>query len=144
MKHVTQPTHDTCIIACLSMLSGHPVEDLEILHRCFWEEGQPVHVGLTKLGVEWKALPRLQNTLEAGKVYLATVPSLNLPGTFHQILLDCREPEILILDPAAMTGKLYYSLDVIDGMSVPLTSWILDYEVVPLEQPQGASGHATR
>lgn len=113
------------------MLSGKPVDELMHLHDLFWKENEPVHHALTYLGLEWRAKPRTDNRLQAGVVYLATVPSLNLPGTFHQIILDCRSEEILILDPAAFTGKNYYALDVIDGMSCPLVTWILDYEVVP-------------
>lgn len=113
------------------MLSGRPVEELVHLHEEFWRENQPVHHGLTYLGLTWKALHRTDNRLEAGKVYLATVPSINLPGSFHQIVLDTREEELIILDPAAGTGANYFSLSVDDGQCAELTSWILDYEVVP-------------
>lgn len=69
--------------------------------------------------------------IELNKVYLVAVPSLNMPGLFHQIIMDTRAG-LEILDPnRGVKGRKYYVLSVSPRSSkqVKLRAWILDYEV---------------
>lgn len=84
---------------------------------------------LNCLGIKYKKC--YNNTVSPGKIYLATVPSLNIPGYFHQIIIDTRE-NIQIFDPnRGVSGRNYYVTKASPSArkQIKLHSWILDYEV---------------
>lgn len=134
MQKLTQPSHNTCVITCLAMLTGRPTDDEELMaiHEVLWSApGGNMASILDHLKIVHR--PRVdRDHIEAGKCYLVTVPSLNTPGSFHQVIFDARNG-LEVLDPAeGYEGKLFYTRDdAAPPGSVPLTSWIVDFEVEP-------------
>ena len=138
LEHQTQPTGMTCVCTCLAMLCGRPASDLiELYHHSYYNE-QTLDVSdiLRIEGFIFKQemAGRVQ-TLLPGAVYLLTVPSLNIKGGLHQILVDYRDPERpQALDPAkGYTGRMYYTIDSIEAdekdNAFLLFSWIVDYTI---------------
>lgn len=136
MKHQMQPTGDTCMCTCLAMLSG--LQAKVVIEHCH----EKLFSGLITIEKCMEALdigfiPRMShfnNRIEPGKVYLATVPSLNFEGGFHQILIDWTGDQYAVLDPACGSGKRYYTLHkelTDDPLAFQMISWIIDYEVIP-------------
>lgn len=85
---------------------------------------------LDELGVKYRKCIH-GDRIELGKVYLVTVPSLNMAGLFHQIIIDTRMG-FEILDPnCGVRGRSYYVLSVSPSArkQVKLRAWILDYEI---------------
>lgn len=120
------------MITCLAMLTGRPVDDPELMaiHEVIWSDaGADLGKVLDHLGIVHR--PRVgKDTIEAGKCYLVTVPSLNTPGSFHWVIFDARNGHE-VLDPAeGFEGKLFYTRDDLSE-GIPLTSWIVDFEVEP-------------
>ena len=118
VNFVQQPTPHSCVHACLSMITGIPIESL--IDR-FGDHGLSMDEEVTVL-VENKLWP-YRNT-ECGPhpfplegVYLVTVPSLNLEGKLHRVVVDARTEGYTVFDPN--TGrdgrKAYSSDDVMTG-----------------------------
>lgn len=124
MELQQQTIHNGCVCACIAMLSGRPVEEVtKDYHHLLWGGGFRTSELLTREQIPFVVLGTEDNSVWAGRVYLACVPSLNLPGSFHAILIDARSGEMEVLDPAE-EGKQRYTRE-------NLHSWILEYEVVP-------------
>lgn len=123
MKLQKQTLHNSCLSACVAMLTGRPVEEVTAqYHDLIWS-GMPITEVLRQEGVPFQELSLKANQVWFGRVYLACVPSLNLPGSFHAIIIDARGDEMEVLDPAP-EGKQQYTAE-------NLHSWILECEVVP-------------
>lgn len=106
------------------MILDQPVEEVtELVHPLIWQHGKKTSEVLHMMGIRFAVLPLEDNTVWMDKVYLACVPSLNLPGSFHQILLDTRSGDLEVLDPAEESKERYTPDN--------LTSWILEYEITP-------------
>lgn len=147
IKHQTQPTGLACMATCLAMLTGRIAKfvDEEFTPR-YVRHQSDVPMFLAMYGI--RCIPKITagiHQLTTGKLYLATVPSLMLPGTFHQIIIDTRNGILKIFDPAQGYSKTtqYYCTpnsplldqhgEVYDRMAFPMRSWILDYELEIIE-----------
>lgn len=112
IKHVKQPTANTCVSACLAMLTGKPVEHvMEEFHDDYYNGWKTtVYEYLVKNGVE--CIPYSgggDERVSPGNVYLATVASLNVPGSLHQIVMDLSDGKFVIHDPIKGWGdKRFY------------------------------------
>jgi hypothetical protein len=100
VSFVQQPTPHSCVHACLSMITGIPVESL--IER-FGDNGLNWAQEVTVL-VENKIWPH--RNIDAGPhpfplegVYLATVPSLNIAGRSHRVVIDARSEGYTLYDP---------------------------------------------
>lgn len=112
IKHRQQVTNTSCVAACLSMVTG--VEQERIIGQMAKHDG-----GRSSLHDEYRQwvrmgyLPRRlpYGDMKFGAVMVATVPSLNLPGGNHRIVIDHREC-LKVLDPnEGREGKLFYTAD---------------------------------
>jgi hypothetical protein len=114
---VTQPTPKTCCHACLSMVSGVPVDELV---EKFGNDGmseQEFIEAISDLGLSWNKF--CFNTMFADGTYSVTVPSLNIDGGLHKIVIIIVDGIWTVLDPNnGLDGKLYYGFD-----GCPLRSW---------------------
>lgn len=118
------------------MLAGiNSGEAVARFHDALWEEGQPLNWCLEMLGIQHRPVFYEGHTCYGGKVYLARVASLNTRGGMHQVIIDCRGEQAVVLDPAqGFEDKFYYAWEPTKGddeWAVPLESWVLEYEVVP-------------
>lgn len=136
ITHKTQPTMMSCMAACLAMLLDKDVEEVDSEFSLDYIRGYiDVASYLYQRGIF--AQPHItagMHQIRPGRLYLATVPSLQLPGLFHQIIIDARFDGVTVYDPAkGLEGKQYYSYDHIaeeNELAYPLRSFLIDYEII--------------
>lgn len=85
IKLQTQPTTDSCVQTCLAMMLNRPVEEILLDY--------PKPLGQEELIQAMQRYKIRFNVISLGSLwfdgyYTAVVPSLNLPGENHQIILD--------------------------------------------------------
>lgn len=100
IRHVTQPTPNTCVHACLAMVTE---EGLDGLIERFGDQGLGWREEATVL-VEYKLFPvqmslQLPNPFGFRGVYLVTVASRNLPGKTHRVVAQQTGEDVLLFDP---------------------------------------------
>lgn len=127
IKHQSQPTSNTCVTTCLAMLAGKPVADLieQGIHHDYTVGDAGYRELFEKLGLNFRSFDtadRNSMVLDGG-VYLVGVPSLNIVGGMHEILVEiASDGDWTIFDPNYMAQHkqadgnppLYY--DVPGGM----------------------------
>lgn len=136
ITHKTQPTVMSCMAACLAMLLERDVEEVDSEFSLDYVRGYiDVATYLYRQGIF--AQPHItagMHQIRPGRLYLATVPSLQLPGLFHQIIIDARFSDVKVYDPCkGLQGKQYYSYDHIaegNDLAYPLRSFLIDYEII--------------
>jgi hypothetical protein len=133
IKQQQQPTGNTCTATCLAMITGIPVLDvIEEFHHGYvkWKV-QPTDY-LTEKNVPFKILPSMDRP-QMGKLYLGTVPSLNLEAILHHVLIDLRDNDCVVYDPnKGKKGKKYYvgwHTSKEGDMEVTLKGYVLDLEI---------------
>ena len=109
---IKQPTKHSCVHACLSMVTGIPV--INILER-FGERALDTHrelTVLTEMGICPVPLPNSTEPLMTlGNVFFVTVPSLNLVGRNHAIVVETsNDGDVIVYDPSP---KDHYPLDAL-------------------------------
>ena len=147
IKHQTQPTPLSCIATCLAMLAGRPAKfvDQEFTPK-YVRNQHDIPMFLAMCGILCK--PQITSgihELKIGSLYLATVPSLMSAGLFHQIIIDVREGIVEVYDPGQGVSKttqfyvppdslmLDHDSEFYSNLAFPLRTWILDYELVIVE-----------
>ena len=112
IQHVKQPTANSCVSACLAMLTGKPVAQvIEEFHDKYYDSWKlTVYEYLVMQGMN--PLPYSGGGVERvslGNIYLATVASLNVPGALHQVILDLSDNKFVVHDPIkGWPGKKFY------------------------------------
>lgn len=134
IKHQMQPTPDTCTSACLAMILDVPVENVvEFFHKDWMaRKTDPAHF-LVRNFVKFQIHREpYDNVLKYGEVYLISVPSVNITGRNHHLLVDMRQGEgkEIIYDPnEGRMDKSYYvgwtKGREKDGQ-YPLKSWTIE------------------
>lgn len=127
IKHQSQPTSNTCVTTCLAMLAGKPVAELieQGFHHAYTVGDASYRELFEKLGLKFKSFDTAErNSLMLdGGVYLIGVPSLNIQGGMHEVLVEIAiDGDWAILDPNYMAQHkradgappLYY--DIPGGM----------------------------
>lgn len=128
---VQQPTADSCTSACLSMLTGIAINDIISSFHNDWKllKSNPSEF-LSHQGVKHSVNKDVfSHKVNWGNVYLLTVPSLNIEGGLHHIVLDLTGDFESVLDPNnGKEGKKYYTGWSHDagGLQVKLKSWMVD------------------
>lgn len=113
---VQQPTPNTCVLACISMVTGASVAGL--VER-FGDKGQPIEVEIAVL-VEHGIFPDLRysaGTAMPKGFYFASAPSLNIPGGLHRVVVELNDDyDFIIHDPnAGREGVKWYPQNAIHG-----------------------------
>jgi hypothetical protein len=114
VQFVRQPTPNTCVHACLAMVTGVPVA--ELIAR-FGDQGLYRLEEATVL-TEYGILPEPASPEDGWRfpaVYLASVPSLNRPGYLHRIVVFAhvgqRAKEWRVYDPnMGISGTHYHKV----------------------------------
>lgn len=133
---VQQPTDNTCSSACLSMLTGIPVNVVvSEYHDIARLSGSTMNpwVYLQSKGIESRYVPTYSQVLWYGRTYLLAVPSLNVPGILHHIVLTPNQDhDIRVLDPNfGRHGKKYYIWEESeDPLEFKLQSWHAELEIL--------------
>ena len=109
IKHVMQPTPNTCVSACIAMLLDIPVETvIEEFHDLYVDNQMNADEYLELKGMSAYPLLSTYRQVLPGNTYLICAPSLNLEGATHEIIMDFRT-EFRVYDPnMGREGKKYY------------------------------------
>lgn len=126
--HVQQ-TSKTCASACLAMLLGESlVTIVNEFHDKYLEGSTTPYTYLKEKGLYPKRRYSDESSVEWDKVYLLAVPSLNMPGAMHSILLDTRYGSApLLYDPQKGASK-FYQIPGSDEGGVDLLHFVIDAE----------------
>lgn len=137
LTQLTQPTKYSCVTTCLAMLLGEesPDEVVAKFHNIYWQGKMSTLEIMGRLGIQY--LKTKNDRLQEGKTYLVTVPSLNIPGGSHQIIIQAPKiPSLVVFDPAkGRPGrKFYQSFHLpLEDNSEYLNSWTVDAEILGIE-----------
>lgn len=138
VKHVKQPTLNTCVSACLAMILNKPVEEVvaEFHERYYNNWNITISEYLTKYKVKHHCVEGGgRETLSFGGLFLCTVPSLHIPGALHQVVVDMTEHKFIVHDPLkGWPGKKYYvgaDQDPDEEGAFIMHNWVLDVEILP-------------
>ena len=101
VEHIKQEDGNGCVIAAIAMATGKSYKEVaENTDRDFIKYGMTeldkVAV-IEKLGFQWEHL--YPPDLSEEGIYLIAVPSLNLIGHFHCIVVECNEHGYKVFDP---------------------------------------------
>ena len=110
IKHQTQPCKFSCVTTCLAMLLGEPVETLIPAFHQRYRTGQVTLRGMLEEScIPYTAFYSLdeRSASEEG-VYLCTVPSINIEGGNHQLLIEVTEDGYFVIDPVMGRDARYY------------------------------------
>lgn len=116
----SQLTPTSCVPACISMYTG--IDQQKIIDQ-MKEHGDStggLHCEFrqwVRMGYLPRTLPYPDLILGYKKVFLLTVPSLNIKGGNHRILIDYQE-NLKVYDPNdGIPGKLVYNYDLLNSWS---------------------------
>lgn len=131
VQHVQQPSPVSCVHACLSMVTGIPVNNL--LDR-FGNHGLDREVKITvlsEMGIQATPMAEYVSPIIPKGVYFATVPSLNKQGHSHLCVVECDGALATIYDPnEGREGVTAYHKDGMHG-EAPFPR---DYKLTLLEE----------
>ncbi len=139
IKHITQPTNDTCMTTCLAMILDKDVAWIKAHHEDIFNYRKWHDDYLREAGIPFYYGSPRSGRLSGNVLALLTVASLNHLGGLHQILVEHRNNgTIEIFDPAKgrpMT-KYYVPRGCIKDLSkqVELESWTIDLIIPLVEQ----------
>ena len=138
MKDITfvqQPTRNSCVSACLSMVTGIDVITvINQFHSDYHDRETTIYDYLDYHGVEY-LVPDIRSAgrdhLYENNTYMITVPSLNRKGGLHAIVASVDANGALeVFDPQkGRSGVLHYVAPdtPADGEGeVPMNAWIVD------------------
>lgn len=139
ITHQSQPTSTSCVATCVAMLSGLSAASVHGMFTEGYLAGTcSVSYMLANVGIQCEVLTCDRvSTLNVGEVYLAIVPSVNMPGFNHMVIIDCHTNDgfMMVWDPAKGTGKRYYVprgddlLDV-DELATALVSYTVTHRIL--------------
>ena len=111
IKHQTQPCTVSCVATCLAMLVDEPVQGLiERFHARYRAGATSMRQLLEELEVPFRSFDSCDlPMLEHEGAYLVSVPSLNIQGGMHQIIIEVTDENYQVFDPVkGLEGKMYY------------------------------------
>ena len=117
---VQQPDNLTCTVACVAMIAGVSFDDALFAHI---DLGKPPYaenesmIALVRLGVFSRK--QIDNQLIEGRLYMADVPSINVLGVMHAIVIDTRNKDsIKVYDPQQGKENIkHYTYEILQGFS---------------------------
>lgn len=136
IKHLTQPTKDSCMATCLAMVIGISAEEaLKMYHADLQSYKIWFDDVLENYRIPYYYGSPRSSRISGNVLCFATVASLNMPGMLHQILIQNVDGKFTVYDPAkGRTGAKYYiphTEGPETGLAKHLQSWTLDL-ILPL------------
>lgn len=112
IQHQTQPCPVSCVSTCLAMLKAAPADEvIEKMHLRYREKGMTMREMLDELQIPFESFDTCGHSgLEEYGAYLCTVPSLNIVGGTHQIIIEMTlDDDYHVVDPVqGRDGRKYY------------------------------------
>lgn len=112
IQHQTQPCPVSCVATCIAMITGCPVDlVVDQFHREYRKGDLSIGDMLRSIGLAFKSFDSAERqSLDEDGVYLVSVPSLNIQGGMHQVVIEMADGEWTVLDPnLGRDDRLYYS-----------------------------------
>lgn len=139
--HQQQPTEDSCVSACIAMLTGMDVNEVvQKFHSLYLNSYMTPYEYLTDRQV---CLERLysDSNINESNIYMVAVPNLDQIARMHSVLVDRRDGKFVVYDPKkGCEGKRYYigpDDTVEDEWQVCFRDFTPDYKVI---LPRGCRG----
>ena len=140
LQHQQQPTFNTCMSACIAMASGQPVDEVvERWHQNFHDKTDWLDDALDYYKIPYFYGSQRRAELLYGFIYFLTVPSLNIQGGLHQILVSLTaERGIEVFDPVKGRpgAKHYVYGERCSDDEVSLISWCIDLSIPVVQQKE--------
>lgn len=114
LKHQMQPCQTSCMCTCIAMILDVPAQVIiDRFHTRYREKDMSIREMFTELHVKfmsWDSADRNSMGHMGSGYYLSSVPSLNVQGGLHSIVLEFDADELLwiVHDPQKGTGFKYY------------------------------------
>lgn len=111
IEHQMQPCPVSCMATSLAMICGKPAaEIIQSLHERYRQGNTSLRSMLEELHVPFRSFDSCDNNcLEFIGAYLVGVPSLNIQGGTHEIVIEVTEDDYFVFDPVkGRDGKLFY------------------------------------
>lgn len=111
MKLINQINDQSCVHACLAMVTG--VDINEVWDRYPFPLTPKQELTVLIEGRAWPiAQPPFDNQFPLCGIYLVSVPSLNVPGVLHRVVVVVGQTDVTCLDPqSGREGRKFYSED---------------------------------
>jgi hypothetical protein len=112
VQHIVQINDRSCVAACLAMITGRSSKEVfDEFHDSYINGKTRLCDYLEKHSIPFE-LKTIRDHVRPGTVYLLSVPSLNIRGGMHQVVLDTRGDICVVYDPAkGKEDKFYYVYD---------------------------------
>lgn len=127
IEHQAQPCPVSCVATCFAMIAGVPVGVFMGLHEEYRASRLSLRQALDRLGIPFRSYDSAnRNSLGDEGVFLASVPSLNIQGGMHQVVIEMLDDaDWRVYDPnQGRDDRLYYTslVDAGDDRAVILTA----------------------
>lgn len=103
LRHLTQPSSDSCVATCVAMILGQKEVDKQFHIDHYMNREITISSYLLKHGVRaWRPHylhDQMPHRLGEGSIYLVQAPSLNFDNALHTIIVDYRTEHPQVLDP---------------------------------------------
>lgn len=112
IEHQMQPCPISCVTTCMAMIVGCPVSDLMGMHEEYHATNLSIRQILDRLGIPFRSFDSAdRQSLGDEGVFLASVPSLNIQGGMHQVIVEMLDDgDWRVCDPNQGRGdRLYYT-----------------------------------
>lgn len=98
----TQPCPVSCVATCIAMIAGKPATVIrDQFHDCYRDGNLSIGDMLRELGIPFTDFRSAErNSVNERGIWLLGVPSLNIRGGGHQIVLEWDdEDDLMVFDP---------------------------------------------
>lgn len=101
IKHQKQPCPTSCMSACVAMVAGLPAGTVRrLMHDRYRNKGMSLRQMLDELSIPFTEFSTVDDSrLEFVGAYLCTMPSLNIPGGIHAVVIEVTGTTHHVLDP---------------------------------------------
>ena len=111
MKIVNQDDDKSCMLACVAMISDKTLTEIRSLYKGNIPLSDRELFDLVE-SLELAIYSERYNEIHRNSVYIIVVPSLNITGGTHGIVVDTRGGEMRVFDPQhGRKGKKWYTTD---------------------------------
>lgn len=131
IRLVNQSLSNNCASACIAMILNEDVDIVtEQFHDKYIGQGIQPHEYLESKGIKFRHCMTAERSLTIGFVYILSVPSINIKGGSHYIVVERVEDGWFVYDPNdGKEGRFSYSnLNTGDDLYFPIVSWEPHYE----------------
>lgn len=131
IKQLQQPTGNTCVCTSIAMVTA---SDLTFVIEKFHDDYMSGKIDefdiLKQLGSYF--IRQGDHNIVKGRIYIASVSSLNILGKTHSIVIDASGDRIVIFDPAKgkLDKKYYVWKDPESADEIELGGWSLVAEII--------------